>query len=275
MTPTINLSHYKLLAFDLDGTLIGSDKQISAYTKTVLSRLRACGVLSTIASGRILPAVKAYADELDIDIPLILSNGSILQNRRGELSACTSLPVDVVQATIETARRLSRDLVIYICDNIYIERMTDNIHPTYGSMTHGLNVVGNWEAIAEKLTGVNKCVIVDQINEQNLIDTETELRKTLNGRAVTLRTSPVLLEVQPKGITKATGLRQLTESLSISLDQVIAFGDYDNDAEMLQAAGMGVAVGNATPACLENADLQVASPEEDGPARFLDELIGR
>ncbi len=100
----------KLLAFDLDGTLIASHQAISPFTKAVLSRLRARGILTTIATGRILPAVKSYADELEIDIPLILSNGGILQNRRGELTAFTALPLDVIQDTIRVAADLQRDL---------------------------------------------------------------------------------------------------------------------------------------------------------------------
>ncbi len=136
-----------------------------------------------------------------------------------------------------------------------------------------LHEVGNWDTIADKLPGANKCVIVDQTNEQNLIETEAALRAALDGRAVTLRSSKVLLEVQPNGITKATGLRQLADSLSISLEQVIAFGDYDNDAEMLKAAGLGVAVGEATPACLASAELLVAPPEADGPAHFMEEFF--
>lgn len=273
MDPAIDPQNIKLLAFDIDGTLIGTSGQISPFTKMVLNRLRAKGILTTLATGRILPAVKAFADELEIDIPLILSNGSILQNRRGELTAQTCLPLDVIQTTIAVSRAEGRDLVLYICDNIYVEQMTDNMRPTYGSLVKGLHEIEHWEKITDKLSAVNKCVIVDNSNEQNLMDTEPLLQKALDGRAGTLRTSPVLLEVQPKGVTKASGLRQLADSLAIGLDQIIAFGDYNNDVEMLREAGLGVAVGDATPACLESADLLVASPDDNGPAHFLEEFL--
>jgi Cof subfamily protein (haloacid dehalogenase superfamily) len=274
MTPDLDPSTIKLLAFDIDGTLIGASKRISSFTKTILSRLRAKGILTTLATGRILPAVKDYAGELEIDIPLILSNGSILQDRKGNLTAETSLPADVVQAAIRVSREESRDLVLYIRDQIFIEKLTDNIDPTYGSILNkGLYEIGRWESLGEKLDHVTKCVIVDNFNEQNLFDTEPILREALDGRAVTLRTSTVLLEVQPKDVTKAIGLRKLAEVLSIDVKQVIAFGDYNNDVEMLREAGLGVAVGDATPACLEAADLLVASPEEEGPAHFLEEFL--
>ena len=274
MTPEIDPSTVRLLAFDIDGTLIGADHKISPFTKTVLTRLRDQGVATTLATGRILPGVKAYADELEIEIPLIMSNGSILQDRHGRVAAQTCLPLEVVQAAIRIAREEGRDLVIYIKDKMYIEKITENIRPTYGPLlNNGLYEVGTWEAFADQLANASKCVIPDPFDEQHLFDTEPLLEQALNGRAVTLRTSPVLLEVQPKDVTKAKGLAQLAETLGISLQQVIAFGDYDNDVEMLQAAGLGVAVGNATPACLDAADLLVASPEEEGPAHFLEEFL--
>ena len=274
MTPEIDPSTIRLLAFDIDGTLIGADHKISPFTKTVLTRLRDQGVATTLATGRILPGVKAYADELEIEIPLIMSNGSILQDRHGRVAAQTCLPLEVVQAAIRIARQESRDLVIYIKDKMYIEKITENIRPTYGSLlNNGLYEVGTWETFADQLANASKCVIPDPFDEQHLFDTEPLLEQALDGRAVTLRTSPVLLEVQPKDVTKARGLAQLAEMLGISLQQVIAFGDYDNDVEMLQAAGLGVAVGNATPACLDAADLLVASPEEEGPAHFLEEFL--
>jgi HAD-superfamily hydrolase, subfamily IIB len=172
------------------------------------------------------------------------------------------------------AADLQRDLVIYICKDIYILRNNDNISPTYGKSSAYLHEVGSWEAIAGKLPGANKCVIVDQTNEQNLLEARSGIAGSpRRARRHPCRSSKALLEVQPNGITKASGLRQLAESLGISLGQVIAFGDYDNDAEMLQAAGLGVAVGEATPACLASADLLVAPPEADGPAHFLEDFL--
>ena len=274
MLPELDPAAIKLLAFDIDGTLIGADHKISAFTKTILTRLRDQGVATTLATGRILPGVKTYADELEIEIPLIMSNGSILQDRHGQVAAQTCLPLEVVRATIRIARQEGRDLVLYVKDKMYIEKMTDNIFPTYGSVFNkGLYEIGSWEAFADQLPNVSKCVIPDPFDEQHLFDTEPLLAEALGGRAVTLRTSPSLLEVQPRDVTKAKGLAQLTETLGISLQQVIAFGDYDNDVEMLCVAGLGVAVGNATSACLDAADLLVASPEEEGPAHFLEEFL--
>ena len=273
MNLDINPSDYKLFAFDLDGTLIANHGAISPFTRQILERLRAKGYLYTIATGRILPAVKEFADELRIDIPLIMSNGSILQTRQGKLISQTYLPLESVQTTIDVCHENNSDLSLYIRDEIYIEELNENMQTLFGRYQDGMHQVGSWETIMGKLPEVNKCVIVDTKSEDSLVRLQPILEQALNGSAVTLRTSKNLLEVQPNGISKADGLRKLADSLSISLEQVIAFGDYDNDAEMLKAAGLGIAVGKATPACLENADLQIASPEEEGPAHFLEEYF--
>ena len=267
----MDASNYKLIALDLDGTLLNSEKQIAPFTKRVLERLRAKGIQFTIATGRILPAVKLYADELEIDIPLIMSNGSILQTRQGILANQTCLPPDVTRTAIEVSKQEQCDLIFYICDNIYFQKLTDNMRPVYGNSYEGMHEIGSWDIIADKLPEANKGVIIDTTDEANLIRLEPILQQALDGRAATLRTSPVLLEVQPIGVTKAKGLRMLADALGIKMQQIIAFGDYDNDAEMLAAAGLGIAVGDATLACLASADLVVASSDEDGPAHFLEE----
>ena len=271
--PSMNSSNFKLIAFDLDGTLLNSKKQISAYTKDVLNQLRFKGIQTTIATGRILPAVRDYAEELEIDIPLIMSNGSILQTRHGKLATQTCLPRNVVETVLQISKNEVCDLVLYICDMIYFSKITENLRPTYGDASRqGMKVLDSWDAISDQLSDVNKCVFT-HIDDVQLIRLQAELKQALDGSATTLRSSPVLLEVQPNGVTKAEGLHSLADMLGIQMEQTMAFGDYDNDAEMLAAAGLGIAVGEATPACIANADLVVSSSDNDGPAHFLEEFF--
>lgn len=272
---SIQLSQFKLLAFDIDGTLLGSSKQLSAYSEGVLARVRKQGIFLTLATGKVLPATRELAGRLRIAQPLILSNGSILQTRQGRLIWQTVLPVDVVSSAIQISRQGKCDLVMYIRNGIYIERMNENIRPIYGNLTSGLYVVDRWENLAGRLAQVNKCLFVDTSDEQNLVRMHAPLRETLGQRADTIRTSPTLLEILPRGITKASGLLMLAEKLNIKMNEVMAFGDYDNDMEMLRTAGLGVAVRGASPACLKAADIVVASADEDGPARFLAELLDK
>jgi Cof subfamily protein (haloacid dehalogenase superfamily) len=199
----------------------------------------------------------------------------MLQTRHEEMLSKTTLPLDVTQQVIEICEVRGKDLVIYIDNGIYIKAMNENIFPVYSNVISGLSEIGEWEAIRDKLAGANKCLVVDSFVRENLIEIGKVFEKALKGRADILHASISLVEVMPKGVTKVTGIRKLAESMGIPMDEILAFGDFNNDAEMLAAVGLGIAVKNASPRAKAAADLVIGSVEEHGPARFLKELLDR
>jgi len=271
----INLRNYKLIVFDIDGTLIGKDHILNPFTKEVLFRLREEGIPFTLATGRNFPGTISLADELEIEIPLVLTNGGMLQTRHEEMLSKTTLPLDVTLQVIEICEARGKDLVIYIDNGIYIKTMNKNISPIYSNVTTGLFEIGEWEALAGKLLDANKCLVVDSFVRENLIEIGRVFEKALKGRADILHASTSLVEVMPRGVTKATGVRKLADSMGILISEIMAFGDFDNDAEMLAAVGLGIAVENATSRVKTAADLLIGSVEEHGPAKFLKELLDR
>ncbi len=271
----INLHDYKLIIFDIDGTLVGKDHMLDPFTKEVLFRLRKEGYPFTLATGKNLPATKSLADELEIELPLILVNGGILQTRHEEMLSKTTLPVDITRQVIEICEVRGKDLVIYIDNGIYIKAMNENIFPVYSNVVSGLFEIGEWDAIMSKLADANKCLVVDSFVRENLIEMGKVFEKALKGRVDILHSSTYLVEVMPKGVTKVTGIRKLAENMGIPMDKIMAFGDFNNDAEMLAAAGLGIAVENASPSAKAAADLVIGSVEEHGPAEFLKELLDR
>ena len=274
-TDDINLHDYKLIVFDIDGTLVGKDHVLDPFTKEVLFQLREEGFPYTLATGKNLPSTKPLADELEIELPLILTNGGILQTRHEEMLSKTTLPLSVTRQVIEICEVRGKDLVIYIDNGIYIKAMNDNIFPVYSNVESGLFEIGEWDAIKGELADANKCLVVDSFVRENLIEMGKVFEKALKGRVDILHTSTSLVEVMPKGVTKVTGIRKLAASMGIPMDEIMAFGDFNNDAEMLAAVGLGIAVKNASPRAKEAADLVIGSVEEHGPAEFLKELLDR
>jgi len=271
----INLRDYKLIVFDIDGTLIGRNHALPTFTKETLMRLRGLGWNFTLATGKTLPATKDLADELEIDLPLILCNGGLIQKRSGEILDRISMPPEITLKIMQICDERNQDLVLYIEDGLFVRMLTENMLPIYGIVKEGLHEIGDWGALGERLALTNKCVAVDTRPENELDALEDIFRNTFNGRAEMMRTSPELLDVVPRGVNKAVGLKKLVERLGITMGEVMAFGDYDNDAPMLAAAGLGAAVDGATQTALESADIQVGSCEQEGPARFLAELLNR
>jgi Cof subfamily protein (haloacid dehalogenase superfamily) len=271
----IKLNDYKLIVSDIDGTLMGKDHQIHSLTRTIVSRLRADGIHFTLATGKSLPGTISQADALEIDLPLILINGAMLQTRKGEVLRQIVLPLDVTREVITICEDRESDLVIYIGDKILFKAMNSNIDQVYGHITSGLCEVGDWAAVRDSLTGANKCLVVDTNNRENLFEIGEVFEEAFNERADIIHTSSSLVEVMPKGVTKVTGIQALAESLDVKMHEVMAFGDFDNDAAMLSAVGLGIAVENASPRAKSAAKLVIGAVEEQGPAVFLEELLDR
>jgi len=271
----IHLNKFKLIVSDIDGTLIGSDHILSSFTKKTIFRLRDAGYAFTVATGKNMPATIDMADELEIDFPLILINGGMLQTRQGEMYSVTSLPLDVTDDVIDICEAQDKDLVIYIDNGIYIKEMNENIYPIYSNVKSGLFEISNWGTIKEILNRANKCLVVDSFDRKNLIEMGIVFEKELNERADVLHASSKLVEVMPKGVTKVSGISKLAARMGVDMEEIMAFGDYNNDIEMLSSAGLGVAVENASPRAKAAADLVIGSVSENGPAVFLNKLLDR
>lgn len=273
MNTLIQLSDFKLIVFDIDGTLVGSSHQIHSYTKKVLLRLHDIGMPFTLATGKILPATKAQADELQIKLPLIFSNGSVLQMSSGEILYHECLPEEVAQKVIRISEERGEDLVIYMDDKIFMKAMNDNIYPIYSMVNSGLYEIGSWKNISSQLDQVTKCLFIDQTSQQNLLELEKVFLSEFSGLADVVHTSAKLVEVMPKDVTKASAVRRLASGMGIRMSEVMAFGDYDNDAPMLAGAGLGICVENGSEAAKTAADLIIGDCEENAPAKFLEALM--
>jgi hypothetical protein len=269
----ISLKDFKLLVFDIDGTLVGPNHILDPYTRDILLKLRDYGIHITLATGKNLPATQQIADDLEIDLPLVLSNGSIIETRFGKITTKSVLPFDVTKRVIEICEERNCNLVIYIDNDILMKEMNDDIYPIYNQVTYGIVEVGTWEPIKDRFAEVNKCLVIEQHYPQNLVNLEKKFKEEIGDRSDIIFTSTKLLEVLPKGITKVTGIQTLIDSLGVKMNEVMAFGDYDNDIEMLNAAGLSVVVENGSIAAKASADLIIGSCDQNGPAKFLENLM--
>lgn len=141
----------------------------------------------------------------------------------------------------------------------------------YGGPTP--RVCSAWRDLENALDSVTKIIIINRENPAFLNEIEKDLVFKLDGRAYTCHTLVPMLEVQPLGKTKASGLEIVTDMLGITMQNTIAFGDGNNDAPMLSAAGFGAAVANATALAKASADIVIGTNDECGPARFLAQLF--
>lgn len=273
MWPSIKIDQYKLIVFDVDGTILQLHYDLDPFTQSVLLDLKEMGSAITLATGKNMKSTRAVAEKLQIELPLVLSNGCVLQSLDGTVYQKHHLSVEILKQIIEECERMHLDLAIHIDEDIYVKEVTNNlsIFFEYGSPT--LEAVGEWRAIKALFPIAYECIVVDRSSRAPLFEMEKRIRSLVGDSVNICHTLPEMVEFMPKGISKLSGIRAIADMMNISLQCVMAFGDGNNDAEMLSVTGFGAAVENATKSAKDGADLVVPSCADNGPAQFLQYLM--
>jgi Cof subfamily protein (haloacid dehalogenase superfamily) len=262
---------FELGAFDLDGTILRRDLRITGRTLAAMQGLRDRGVRLVVATGRRFEGAREHAGRLGFadEDPVICYGGSMVRRMNGETLLHRTLPRDLGVEVLQWAAE--RDLHT----RVFVDGRVITSPSTPAALKHlrnyeepGLSVVedpADWlRSGGEEPT---KLVLVDQPD-----DVEGWLREAQNafhGRLFVTRSLPHYVEVGGLEGTKSNALRFLCEHWGIDHGRAIAFGDADNDVDMLRFVGHGVAVGGMTDEVREAADAVAPPVNEDGVAIYL------
>ena len=266
----------RLAAFDLDGTLVGHDLKISPRMKAAVARAQAQGVIVTIATGRGPSPTDQFAAELNLTAPLVCFQGGIIYDHRTRaILHETRLDPEAVPIIVRLSQERGWNLQFESPDMIYLPRESN--HPE--ELLAGLLAVANWKRVDNFLTDLpetpHKFILsVHDRAERDAL--AAELRASFDetiARITVVPSHPILVEGLPHGMNKSVGLAWLAGHLGIRRAEVLAVGDNDNDAEMLEWAGVGVAMGNSSPAALAAADWVAPSVDDDGAAVALEKYL--
>jgi Cof subfamily protein (haloacid dehalogenase superfamily) len=268
---------FDLGAFDLDGTVLRRNLRITHKTITALQRLRDRGMRLVVATGRRFEGAREHAERLgfaDGD-PLICYGGSMVRRMDGsETLLHRTLPKELSIEVLQWAAE--RDLHA----RVFVDGRIITSPDTPATLEHlrryeepGVSAVESPAAwLEEGGEEPTKLVIVDQPDD--IGGWLEEAQTAFAGRLFVTRSLPHYVEIGGLEGTKAKALQFLCERWGIERDRVLAFGDADNDIDMLRFAGRGVAVGGMTGEVREAADEVVAGVDEDGVARYVDKLLG-
>lgn len=237
------MSLYKLIALDMDGTVLDNYERISKRNREAIEKAREAGIIVSFATGRGRQSVLSYVQELGLDTPMVLVNGSEVWET----------PERLLQRHImkrEWIREL-REIALQF-DIWYWAYATDGVHnrENWTSIDNDWIKFGFYTEEIEKLQQVREIVI------------QSDRYEVTNSH-------PFNLELNPKGVSKAKGLQAICQKLGIDMSQVVAFGDSLNDLEMIQQAGLGVAMGNAQQAVKDAATMTTLTNVEDGVAEVI------
>ncbi len=245
----------RLIALDLDGTLLNAEKTISPRNREALTRAAEAGVTIALASGRMTACIAPTAERLGIDCFIIAYNGGMARGRVADgrpILFHNPLEARYSDRLIDFCRGKYL-LNVYFEDKVYAQEAADlrEWADLYSRRTGAVfRFVPDLEPFKGK--GTTKAITVSAPEVRNRLHDEWFPR--LGDETTIVKTDPEYLEFMERGTDKGVALEGLCRALGIPVEQAMACGDGDNDAEMLAAAGLGVAMANARAATRAAAD---------------------
>ena len=289
---------YKIIAIDLDGTLLNSFGEITQKTKDVLKEAISRGIQVVLASGRPVSAIENIANEIESNEYLISGNGALVY--------------DIQKEKVVYDKFLSKEQVLQIVDvceensiycNVYTETEViakslnynvlfyhkENAKKAEGKRTN-INIVSNMKKYIEELSDdikFLKMTVCDSsqmifngiirklrnIDTIDVLDVSHMSRKTIKDGTDNIQIEYYYTEITNKNVNKWTAIEYLLELKGIKPEEVMAIGDNVNDKEMVENAGLGVVMGNSSPQMKEIADVVVADNNSDGIVEAIEKYI--
>lgn len=273
---------YRLLALDVDGTLLDPNGDLRPAVQQAIARVREQGICVVLCTGRRFRSALPIARALQLETPMVVHNGALVKDpTTTETLHQTVLHPTVYQQAIDHLRRLSVPM-------LYVDAFSENIDILTEDMQHAHPF--QQEYLTDNLA---HCRIVPDLNTPpaygvvmmsimaevtRLSPLRSQLTETL-GESVRLHLlinknyQGHILEVLPPDVSKWNALRQLAQSEGVAAESIVAVGDDENDMQMIQHAGLGIAMGNAPEEVKTVADYVTGHNAEDGLVQAIERFL--
>jgi Cof subfamily protein (haloacid dehalogenase superfamily) len=254
----------KVVALDLDGTLLNSNNEISDFNKDILWRLKERGVHIILCTGRPYNAMKKFRDELSLDDHVICFNGANIVDKDEKLVLDTSLDTETSLELVKVGRVRNTYFHGFMEDK-WLVPYTNEISEKYKARTGLTETVGALEEVEglrfTKMMYIGENALLREIYE--------ELDEKLGERVYKAFSNPNFLEVLSGSSSKAKALDFFLKEKGLTPENLLVMGDSYNDLEMLKFAKYGVVMENTPEELKEQFDLIAPGNDEDGVGRYL------
>jgi Cof subfamily protein (haloacid dehalogenase superfamily) len=270
LPPGLDPAAVRAVAMDLDRTILADTLEFSPATISAVRRLQGAGVEAIVATGRMFASARPYALQLGVTAPIICYQGALVADpRTGEWLLHRPMDVALAHEVIEAVDAAGFHMNVYVDDRLYVEDLNEEAITYADHARLEAHPVGDLRAWLDRPT--TKIVVVGEAEALDRL--QDRLRARFDGRAFIAKSLPIFLELALPGVSKGSALEFVCGRLGIDPATVVAFGDGANDVELLEVAGLGVAVADADAALGPIAGWTVPSVDDDGVAGFLDALV--
>ena len=263
----------RLIATDLDGTLLDSQSELSERTVRAVSQTMEAGAKFVLASGRMSESTGAFARQLSTNAPIIAFNGAVAVDwRTGDTLFRRAISAESARRVARMAEELGIFIQYFPERGFFYEKRVPEVCDDYEGRIRMRGVellkpLSGWiEKPAMKLLSLGENAKLIMLRDEILAEFP-EISAMLS--------HPTYLEIVSAGVDKGAALRSVAECFGIPREEVAAFGDADNDVQMLQYAGRGYAMESGDANVVAGAEFVAPSNDSDGVARVLEELLAQ
>lgn len=257
----------KLIALDIDGTIVNHELQFTPRVKATIARAQAQGLIVTLATGRGPSPTDYFAEQLGLTAPLVCLQGGVIYDYRERRTLHeTRLPPEVIPWIAAEAQARGWHLHFETTDLVYMPYGLET--PSELAALFRVANLARVKDFRQMPTVPHKFIISvhDPADRDPIVRELTRLVQAAGLPLDVFASHPIIVEGLPAGIHKATGLAWVADHLGLTAQEVLAIGDNDNDITMLKWAGVGVAIGSGSAGALAAADWVAPSLAEDGAA---------
>ena len=239
-------------------------------TREAIAAVRARGAHVIVVTGRMFRGVQPYLEQTGLDDPVVCYQGAVVADPlSGEFLRHVPIPREVALEAIDTVVAAGFHVNCYVDDLLYVAEVTPEARAYadfQGLEIHAVGPLHEWlRDDPTKLVAVGDPKALDAL--------ESELKPRFRGRLFVSKSLPYFLEFAHPDVSKGSGLQFVADRLGFTAAETVACGDGENDRELLDWAGFGVAVANAHPDILARADLVVPDVEHEGVATLLEAYL--
>lgn len=271
---TTSTQPIQLIAIDIDGTLLNSQHELTDRTEKALKAAISRGVKVVLATGKTFHSCAHLTKRLNLTTPGIYNQGTTTYNNDGTIHTQQTLPPQIVRQVLTFGEDRGYMMALYSGGRILVRGRNPRLEELSTSYHEPMpEIVGSLNNLVDN-TPINKVMAIWHNDGRKIKALRWQLSMQLNGAAKLMQAGvDDMLEILPLNASKGAALKALLKEMGIPASAVLAIGDAENDIEMIQLAGVGVAMGHAAQNVKDVAKAVVGTNNQDGVAEAVEKFV--